>query len=169
MEVIAETEYQDVYQIKYGVSIVVNKFKPMEVKGILFPMCYTNKSNSEWYAEGCEEDLRILTREYYVDKIGNVPAWSLPAGTVVYKGVPVTLTGKDKWEYKLKIRRSDFTGSYEEMRELLAGLEDVLTMPVKKGVKGLPVCPMVSGDRVPRCMMLKEREYCSATYQCKNR
>lgn len=71
MEVIAQTDFQDIYKIQYGVLMIVNKFKPIVFEGVDYPRtCWTDRSNSRVYAKGCQEDLKRLIKEYNVDKIG---------------------------------------------------------------------------------------------------
>lgn len=93
MEVLAKTEYQDIYRITDGVLLIINKFKPMKIEGANYArVYYTNRSNSKMYEKGCQNSLKRLTKEYRYEYD---PEWSVPTGTVVYHNVPVEIASKD--------------------------------------------------------------------------
>ena len=54
MEILANTEYQDVYRIKDGVLLIINKFKPIKIEGIDHPYITINlnRYNSKIYYKG---------------------------------------------------------------------------------------------------------------------
>ncbi len=85
MQVLAETEYQDLYRITDGVLLVVNKFKPIDYGEDKYVSLYDPKVKS--YNKGCQKRLKILKEDYYkqYDDI------TVPKGTVLYYERPVEL------------------------------------------------------------------------------
>lgn len=63
MQVLAETEYQDLYRITDGVLLVVNKFKPIDYGEDKYVSLYDPKVKS--YNKGCQKRLKILKEDYY--------------------------------------------------------------------------------------------------------
>lgn len=120
MEVIVNSEYQDIYRVKDGVLLVVNKFKQKfpEVHHV-----YTYNIRTGKYKKECQDILRILKQEYY-DKYNNI---SLPKGTVLYGSMPIE-PSKDKscWEYQIKTTGALFSGDEHLMNELLSDILSVI-------------------------------------------
>lgn len=63
VQVLAETEYQDLYRITDGVLLVVNKFKPIDYGEDKYVSLYDPKVKS--YNKGCQKRLKILKEDYY--------------------------------------------------------------------------------------------------------
>lgn len=62
-QVLAETEYQDLYRITDGVLLVVNKFKPIYCGKDKWISLFDPKVKS--YNKGCQKQLKILKEDYY--------------------------------------------------------------------------------------------------------
>lgn len=102
MEVLANTEYQDVYRIVDGVLLIVNKFLYKDyskiTKGIV-RVTNTKKDNCKTYHKGCQYYLKELKKDY-LDTYAKV---TIPKGTVLYNGYPVELTTKpENYIYEIK-------------------------------------------------------------------
>lgn len=113
MQVLAETEYQDLYRITDGVLLVVNKFKPIDYGEDKYVSLYDPKVKS--YNKGCQKRLKILKEDYYkqYDDI------TVPKGTVLYYERPVELARKDEWNYQIKTTGESLSGYFDEVTELL--------------------------------------------------
>lgn len=90
VQVLAETEYQDLYRITDGVLLVINKFKPIDYEEDKYVSLYDQKVKS--YNKGCQKQLKILKEDYY-SKYEDVTVYQ---GTVLYYGRPVELARKDE-------------------------------------------------------------------------
>ena len=113
VQVLAETEYQDLYRITDGVLLVVNKFKPIDYGKDKWIYLYDPKVKS--YNKGCQKRLKILKEDYYkqYDDI------TVPKGTVLYYGRPVELADKSEWNYQVKTTGEALSGDFNEVTELL--------------------------------------------------
>lgn len=113
VQVLAETEYQDLYRITDGVLLVVNKFKPIDYGEDKYVSRYDPKVKS--YNKGCQKRLKILKEDYYkqYDDI------TVPKGTVLYYERPVELARKDEWNYQIKTTGESLSGHFDEVTELL--------------------------------------------------
>lgn len=65
MEVVCQCDYQDIYRIKDGVLLIVNKFKYIvDAEGFRYAHVFNvNKTNSRIYANGCQKHLKVLTKD----------------------------------------------------------------------------------------------------------
>jgi hypothetical protein len=124
MEVLAKTEYQDLYRVTDGVLLVVNKFVPIKIEGIKFlRVSWCDRSNSKTYNKGCQKELKILTKEYRHEGSWCEPEWSIPKGTVVYGREPVIATdNKADWGYEVKTTGSALSGDFETIENLLSDI-----------------------------------------------
>lgn len=113
IEILAETEYQDLYRITDGVLLVVNKFKPIDYGEDKYVPLYDPKVKS--YNKGCQKRLKILKEDYYkqYDDI------TVPKGTVLYYERPVELADKSEWNYQVKTTGESLSGDFDEVTELL--------------------------------------------------
>lgn len=55
MEVLAKTEYQDLYRVTDGVLLVVNKFVPIEYENEKYFTVYRGKVKQSKYNKGCQD------------------------------------------------------------------------------------------------------------------
>lgn len=113
VQVLAETEYQDLYRITDGVLLVVNKFKPIDYGEDKYVSLYDPKVKS--YNKGCQKRLKILKEDYYkqYDDI------TVPKGTILYYERPVELADKSEWNYQVKTTGEALSGDFDEVTELL--------------------------------------------------
>lgn len=120
VQVLAETEYQDLYRITDGVLLVVNKFKPIDYGKDKWIYLYDPKVKS--YNKGCQKRLKILKEDYYkqYDDI------TVPKGTVLYYGRPVELADKSEWNYQAKTTGEALSGDYYEITELLKNILKII-------------------------------------------
>lgn len=112
MEILAKTEYQDLYRITDGVLLVVNKFKPInygKVIGSLF------RAKVKSYNKGCQKQLQVLKEDYYYSYVDI----TIPKGTVLYYNRPVELVDKTKWNYQIKTTGESFSGDFPSVMKLL--------------------------------------------------
>ena len=116
VQVLAETEYQDLYRITDGVLLVVNKFKPIYYGEDKYVSLYDPKVKS--YNKGCQKRLKILKEDYYkqYDDI------TVPKGTVLYYERPVELVDKSEWNYQIKTTGESLSGDFDEVTELLKSI-----------------------------------------------
>lgn len=120
MQVLAETEYQDLYRITDGVLLVVNKFKPIYYGEYKYVSLYDPKVKS--YNKGCQKRLKILKEDYYkqYDDI------TVPKGTVLYYERPVELVDKSEWNYQIKTTGESLSGDFDEVTELLTSIIKII-------------------------------------------
>ena len=120
MQVLAETEYQDLYRITDGVLLVVNKFKPIYYGEDKYVSLYDPKVKS--YNKGCQKRLKILKEDYYkqYDDI------TVPKGTVLYYERPVELVDKSEWNYQIKTTGELLSGDFDEVTELLTSIIKII-------------------------------------------
>lgn len=112
IEILAKTEYQDIYRVADGVLLVVNKFLPIFKNNIV--RVY-DKGRQKCYGKGTQKQLCIL-KEDHTD-------WNniyVPKGTVTYISVPVvSTTNKIEWEFQVKTTGECFSGDINRIQELL--------------------------------------------------
>ena len=126
MEVLANTEYQDVYRITNGVLLIVNKFLYKDyskiTKGIV-RVTNTKKDNCKTYHKSCQSYLKELKKDY-LDTHAPV---TIPKGTVLYNGYPVELTTKpENYIYEIKTTGDAFGGDYSEVMDMIKNISKVM-------------------------------------------
>lgn len=127
MEVLAQTECQDMYRIKDGVLLVVNKFEKMEIQGVQFPLVSGDGKNRSKYNKNCQDSLQILKKDFVHEKSWMEDKWKVQAGTVLYHRQPIqATTDKSRWKYEIKTTGSMFSGSSDEMMDMLREIEGVI-------------------------------------------
>lgn len=127
MKVLAQTEYQDMYRVKDGVLLVVNKFIPMKIDGVEHPIVYANWNESRSYVKGCQKQLKVLKKDYIHEASWCEPEWIVLKGTVIYEYRPVKSTkDKSKWKYEIKTTGSCLSGDIERINELLNDILNVI-------------------------------------------
>ena len=118
MEVVVQTDYQDIYRITDGVLFIVNKFIPVDYSNDTPKKIYFYKSDmkSRLYNKFCQKRLKVL-KEDYKNKYCPVV---MPKGTVMDMNTPVICTkDKTKWKYELKTTGTAFSGTYGEILKML--------------------------------------------------
>ncbi len=127
MEVVAQTNYQDIYRITDGVLLVVNKFVPIDYSDQTKERIhiYHDEAKYKSYNKNCQTWLKVL-KEDYESKYCPV---IIPKDTVTYMDVPVICTDdKDKWKYELKTTGTAFSGDCKTMLEMLDTVVDCVVM-----------------------------------------
>ena len=127
MEIIAQTDYQDIYRITDGVLLVVNKFVPIDYSDQTkeYIHIYRDEAKYKSYNKNCQTWLKVL-KENYESKYCPVV---VSKGTVTYMNIPVISTkDKGKWKYELKTTGTAFSGNYDTMLEMLDTVVDCIVM-----------------------------------------
>lgn len=126
MEILANTEYQDVYRIEDGVLLVVNKFlyKDYSKKTErIIKVNNTGRDNCKTYHKGCQSFLKELKRDYF-DSYAEV---TISKGTVLYNGFPVELEkNPENYTYEIKTTGSAFGGSYYDVMTMINNIREVM-------------------------------------------
>ena len=110
MEVVCKSDYQDIYRVKDGVLLVINKFE--QVSGH-----YLGSAKCKRYTYGCQDSLKVLTHDY--ERQYDDYHIEYKAGQVVYHRYPVELTSKDKWDFQVKTTGTALSGNIGEITMLL--------------------------------------------------
>ena len=121
IQILAETEYQDLYRVTDGVLLVVNKFKPIDYseKTDRHIYLYSSSAKSCKYNKSCQDCLKVLKNDYY-DKYADV---MIPKGTVLYHSTPVELTTDElEYQYQIKTTGDLFSGDVNEMENMLSDI-----------------------------------------------
>lgn len=127
MEVLCKSDYQDIYRIKDGVLLVINKFRPIEIDGVSFIyISNTGRKYAKRFCKGCQSSLKVLTKEFVHEKTCYEPEWSLPVGTVLYYDKPVEIVGENEWSYQIKTTGDLFKGSAEEISDYLYTIKSII-------------------------------------------
>ena len=126
MEVLANTEYQDVYRIVDGVLLIVNKFLYKNYSKKTKRNVKVNKTgrdNCKTYHKSCQSYLKELKRDY-LDTYATV---TIPKGTVLYHGYPVEPTIKpENYIYEIKTTGDAFGGDYSEVMNMITNIREVM-------------------------------------------
>ncbi len=131
MEILAKTEYQDLYRVTDGVLLVINKFVPIEYKNERYFSVRRSKAKQGKYNKGCQDWLKVLKEDYYDEHSGI----TVPKGTVTYIDRPVIATdNQPDWTYEIKTTGSALSGDYDMIDMLLSSiLYTIRTGDVKNG------------------------------------
>ena len=122
MEVLANTEYQDVYRIVDGVLLIVNKFKRIIYDEDEYFRA-SLKAKLKSYNKGCQKWLKVLKEDYH-DEYSNI---SVPKGTVLYQDYPVESTNKpENYIYEIKTTGNAFGGDYNEVMDMIKNIREVM-------------------------------------------
>ena len=114
MQVLAKTEYQDLYRVTDGVLLVVNKFIPIEYREEKYFRVWKAKQGK--YNKGCQDWLKVLKADYY-DEYSGI---TVPKGTVTYMNRPVIATDvQSNWTYEVKTTGSALGGDINTTERLL--------------------------------------------------
>ena len=123
MEVLANTEYQDVYRIVDGVLLIVNKFKRIIYNEDEYFRVSFSKSKVKSYNKGCQKWLKVLKEDYH-DEYSNI---SVPKGTVLYQDYPIEPTIKpENYIYEIKTTGNAFGGDYNEVMDMINNIREVM-------------------------------------------
>lgn len=120
MEVLANTEYQDVYRIVDGVLLIVNKFKRIIYNEDKCFRVSFSKAKFKSYNKGCQKWLKVLKEDYH-DEYSNI---SVPKGTVLYQDCPVELS--NVYKYEVKTTGTFFSGDYSRVKSIIDDICEVM-------------------------------------------
>lgn len=120
IEVLAQTEYQDLYRISDGVLLVINKFVPMDFYDQIgrhgHMRIWLSDAKYKIYRKGCQKDLKELKEDYH-DKYSTR---TVKKGTVFYNSVPVIKTdNKADWTYEVKTTGNSLGGDFYIVESML--------------------------------------------------
>ena len=120
IQILAETEYQDLYRVTDGVLLVVNKFKRIDYSKVTDkPVGSLYRAKTGKYNKGCQDCLKVLKSDYhdtYADVI-------VPKGTVLYHGTPIEVTDDEsEFQYQIKTTGDLFSGDVDEMENMLSDI-----------------------------------------------
>jgi hypothetical protein len=121
IEILAQTEYQDLYRISDGVLLVINKFKPIDYsdKTTRHVRVWFPKAKYKTYYKGCQQDLKELKEDYYDEYC----TLTIKKGTVLYNGRPVIITdNKANWKYEVKTTGSSLGGNFDIVDNMLSNI-----------------------------------------------
>lgn len=107
-ERIFKSEYQDVYRIKDGVLLLVNKY---EHNYNIYP--WTIHQDSKPYLGS--KYLKILISNYEHEDYTCGKIWRVPKGMILADCRPVKLVNKNKWKYEIKTTGNAFSGDKQEI------------------------------------------------------
>lgn len=123
MEVLANTEYQDVYRIVDGVLLIVNKFKRIIYDEDKYFGVSFSKAKFKSYNKDCQKWLKVLKEDYH-DEYSNI---TVPKGTVLYQDYPVELINKpENYIYEIKTTGNAFSGDYSEVMDMINNIREVM-------------------------------------------
>lgn len=123
MEVLANTEYQDVYRIVDGVLLIVNKFKRIIYDEDKYFGVSLDEAKFKSYNKGCQKWLKVLKEDYH-DEYSNI---SVPKGTVLYQYYPVEpITKPENYIYEIKTTGDAFGGDYSEVMDMINNIREVM-------------------------------------------
>ena len=120
MEVLANTEYQDVYRIVDGVLLIVNKFKRIIYDEDKYFRVSFSKAKFKSYNKGCQKWLKVLKEDYH-DEYSNI---SVPKGTVLYQDYPIELS--NVYKYEVKTTGTSFSGDYSRVKSIIDDICEVM-------------------------------------------
>ena len=114
MEILAQTEYQDLYRISDGVLLVINKFTRIEYPKEKYFLVWLPDAKYKTYHKGCQKSLKELKEDYHYKDI------IVQKGTVLYEGYPVKATdNKSDWTYEVKTTSSCLGGNFDTVENML--------------------------------------------------
>lgn len=119
LEVLAKTEYQDLYRVTDGVLLVVNKFVPIEYENEKYFTVHRGGVKQGKYNKGCQDWLKVLKEDYY-DEYRSI---TVPKGTVTYIDRPVVPTdNQSDWKYEVNTTESALSGDFDTIEMLLSSI-----------------------------------------------
>ena len=123
MEILANTEYQDVYRILDGVLLIVNKFKRIIYDEDKYFRVSFSEAKFKSYNKGCQKWLKVLKEDYH-DEYSNI---SVPKGTVLYQDYPIEPTIKpENYRYQIKTTGAMMSGDFTDMTSYLEMIAEIM-------------------------------------------
>lgn len=124
MEIVVQTDYQDIYRITDGVLLIVNKFIPIDYsdKTSEYVSVFTRKARVRSYNRNCQNYLKVLKENYDY----HCPI-TIPKETALYMSTPVICTeNKHRWKYELKTTGTSFSGNHGDFSDMLGDIIQIL-------------------------------------------
>lgn len=122
MEVLANTEYQDLYRITDGVLLIINKFTEI-YKGEIVKVA--DEGRQLKYGAGTQKWLKILKCDK--ENCCGPNKVKVPMGTVTYCNTPVEpTTDKTLWTYEIKTTGSSFSGNADDIEKMLKSIQQII-------------------------------------------
>jgi hypothetical protein len=119
IEILAQTEYQDLYRISDGVLLVINKFKYIDFSNKTTRFLRIYRRGLKKYNKGCQEQLKILDKDYF-DEYDTI---TVKKGTILYENRPVSKTdNKEDWTYEVKTTGSSLGGNFDLVEGMLSSI-----------------------------------------------
>lgn len=114
MEIVVESEYQDIYRITDGVLLVINKFRYIDYSPQTEWIVRLYNVKYKSYNKNCQKQLKVLNEDC------NIYGITIPKGTILYNNFPVEIV-PDKSDYKCEIKTTGnlFSGNSESMLKML--------------------------------------------------
>lgn len=113
MEVVVETELQDIYRVCPGVLIVVNKFEYDDLYG---ERCFLNSEKTKPYNK-LVKYIRVLKNDFNMKY-----KYIIPAGTPILNDSPIKQTSVNNYTYEIKTTGDSLGG---DATRVLSLLEDI--------------------------------------------
>lgn len=128
-EVVQEHEYQDIYRLRYGVLLIVNKYeniKSTTERGVEIPIWnWTDTSENKNKLKKLKglknlyqvkEDLHTRFNNNFIKK-----------DTIIFDNTAIKpLSNKEEYYYELKTTSSCFSGDLNGFKELVAMVNEIL-------------------------------------------
>lgn len=115
MEIVVESEYQDIYRVTDGVLLIVNKFRHIDYSSQIDRIISLYDGKFKSYNKNCQKWLRVLKEDC------NIYGITIPKGTVTYYDFPVELVSDiNDYEYEIKTTGSMFSGNNKSMLKMLS-------------------------------------------------
>ncbi len=122
MQTLCKSDYQDVYRVKDGVLLVVNKFAYIQNKEGYRRRVDATGKNAMNYAVGCK-DLKKVTK-----RIKDIDGNCVEVGQVLYHGYPVSLAPKSSWDYQIKTTGDMFSGNKNEITKYIEEINKIIKL-----------------------------------------
>lgn len=114
MEIVVESEYQDIYRITDGVLLVINKFRYIDYSPQTEWIVRLYNVKYKSYNKNCQKQLKVLNEDC------NIYGITIPKGTILYNNFPVEIVpDKSDYEYEIKTTGNLFSGNSESMLKML--------------------------------------------------
>lgn len=117
-EVVQKHEYQDIYRLKYGVLMIVKKFKYSD-----YDWCFRHTNKNELKLT----KIKGIKNCYKTKEDIVVHDDVLPRGSVILDHEIILITSDEKdFFYELKTTGSNFSGDRKEFQILLGTIQNIL-------------------------------------------
>ena len=119
MQTLCKSDYQDVYRVKDGVILIVNKFDYVVDKDGYRRRFNVSGKNSISYANGCRDLKKVTSRIEGYSRNAEI-------GDILYHGYPVKLIPKKDWDYQIKTTGDMFSGNKNDITKFLEDINKII-------------------------------------------